>query len=31
MVRIYRSGEILTTPLLPALALDPRQIFPSLG
>jgi len=29
VVRIYRPGEILTTPLLPALALDPGQIFPS--
>jgi Uma2 family endonuclease len=30
VVRIYRPGEILTTPLLPALALDPRQVFASL-
>lgn len=29
-VRIYRPGEILTTPLLPALALDPGQLFSTL-
>jgi Uma2 family endonuclease len=29
--RIYRPGDVLTTPLLPALALDPGQIFPSLA
>ena len=28
--RIYRPGDVLTTPLLPALALDPGKVFPSL-
>lgn len=26
--RIYRPGDVLTTPLLPALALDPAQVLP---